>query len=99
MKAIPLELPGAKDVIEFNRMICEEGKNPHQVLNFDRIEGAIHSSFYGSPPFAHGGVAKLAGALCYFITKGHICRLKQLSKNPKTQNEWVADTSASTIIG
>lgn len=54
-------------------MICEEQSNPHTVLRENGIESAIHSAFYpGSPPFAHGGIAKLAGTLCYYLTKAHV---------------------------
>jgi death-on-curing protein len=33
---------------------------------------ALHSAFYpGSHPFAHGGLAKVAGALCFYLIKNH----------------------------
>jgi adenine deaminase len=53
-------------------MICEEQSNPHAVIREGGIDSAIHSAFYpGLPPFQHGGIAKLAGALCYYLTKAH----------------------------
>lgn len=72
MKKIDLLQPKFEDVVTLNKMICDEGNNPHHILNKDRIESAIHSAFYpGSSLFAYGGVAKIAGALCYFLTMGH----------------------------
>lgn len=69
---ISIRLPSASAIIKLNQIVCEEGENPHHVLNPDRIESSIHSAFYpGSAPFAYGGIAKIAGALCYFLTKGH----------------------------
>lgn len=58
--------------IEANRIVCQEGGNPHQCLNTGKIESAIASAFYpGSYPFAHGGFAKVAGALCFYLVKAH----------------------------
>lgn len=72
MIRIPLGPPQASAIIRINKLICDEDGNPHQVLSIDRIESALHSAFYpGSPPFAYGGIAKLAGALCFYLTKGH----------------------------
>jgi death-on-curing protein len=65
-------LPKASTIIRINHLICTEGSNPHLVLDLNRIESAIHSAFYpGFPPFAYGGIARLAGALCFYLTKGH----------------------------
>jgi death-on-curing protein len=64
--------PTLDAVIEVNRLVCGEGGNPHQCLNAGKIESAIASAFYpGSYPFAHGGLAKVAGALCFYIVKTH----------------------------
>jgi death-on-curing protein len=64
--------PTLEAVIEANKIVCEAGGNPHQCLNTGKIESAIASAFYpGSYPFAHGGFAKVAGALCFYIVKGH----------------------------
>jgi hypothetical protein len=53
--------PTLEAVIEANRLVCQEGGNPHQCLNTGKIESAIASAFYpGSYPFAHGGFAKVA---------------------------------------
>ena len=69
---IPVYYINAEDIISFNQMICEEGKNPHAVLNHDRIESSIHSALYpGSPPFAAGGIAGISASLCFYLIKGH----------------------------
>lgn len=72
MIRLSIAIPTASVVVAFNKLVCEEGGNPHHVLDAGRIESAIHSAFYpGTPPFAYGGIAKLAGALCFYLTKGH----------------------------
>jgi death-on-curing protein len=64
--------PTLEAVIEANKIVCEAGGNPHQCLSTDKIESAIASAFYpGSYPFAHGGFAKVAGALCFYLVKAH----------------------------
>ena len=64
--------PTLEAVIEANKIVCEAGGNPHQCLNTGKIESAIASAFYpGSYPFAHGGFAKVAGALCFYLVKAH----------------------------
>lgn len=43
-----------------------------ECLNTGKIESAIASAFYpGTYPFAHGGFAKVAGALCFYLVKAH----------------------------
>jgi len=65
-------VPTAAQVIEVNRKICEEQGNPHTVLNQGKIESALHTAFYpGSYPFAAGGIAKIAGAICFYLTQTH----------------------------
>lgn len=64
--------PTLEAVIDINRLVCHEDENPHQCLSSGKIESAIASAFYpGSYPFAHGGLAKVAGALCFYIVKAH----------------------------
>ena len=59
-------------IIEFNRMVCAEGGNQHQCYGIGKVESALHSAFYpGSYPYRNGGVARLAGAVAYFITMSH----------------------------
>ncbi len=65
-------LPTVEAVIGTNKIICEDGGNLHQCLDSGKIESAISSAFYpGIYPFAHGGLAKVAGALCFYIVKAH----------------------------
>ena len=64
--------PTLEAVIETNKIVCESGGNPHQCLNKGKIESVISSAFYpGSYPFAHGGLAKVAGAMCFYLVKAH----------------------------
>ena len=65
-------IPSADAVVATNRKVCEEGGNPFAVLDAGKIESAIHTSFYPcSYPFAFGGVARLGGALCYYLIMAH----------------------------
>lgn len=62
--------PTLESIIEINQFICSEGGNPHQCLDSGKIESAISSAFHpGSYPFSHGGLAKVAGALCFYLVK------------------------------
>jgi death on curing protein len=64
--------PTLEAIIEVNQLVCSEGGNPHQCLNTGKVESAISSAFYpGSYPFSHGGLAKVAGALCFYLVKAH----------------------------
>lgn len=65
-------VPTATQIVDLNKMICVDGNNIHHCRDFGSIESALHSAFYpGSYPFAHGGIAKVAGALCFYITQNH----------------------------
>ena len=65
-------LPTAEAVVETNKYICEQGGNPHHCIGIGKVESAISTAFYpGSYPFAHGGIAKVAGALCFYLVKSH----------------------------
>ena len=67
-----LQIPTAHHIVFTNKFICSEGGNPHHRFDTGRIESAIHTAFYpGSYPFAAGGVAQIAGALCYYLIKNH----------------------------
>lgn len=64
--------PIAEDVLELNAYICVEDSNPFHCYGIGKVESAIHSAFYpGSAPFVHGGIAKIAGALCFYLLKSH----------------------------
>ena len=64
--------PTLESINEINRLVCAEGGNPHQCLDTGKVESAIATAFYtGSYPFAHGGLARVAGALCFYLVKAH----------------------------
>lgn len=64
--------PNADDVLNLNEYICEQDSNPFHCYGIGKVESAIHSAFYpGSAPFVHGGIAKIAGALCFYLLKSH----------------------------
>lgn len=55
-----------------NAFICARDRNPHHCYGVGKLESAIHSAFYpGSHPFAAGGLAHVAGALCFYLVKNH----------------------------
>ncbi|MCB0367783.1 MAG: type II toxin-antitoxin system death-on-curing family toxin [Bdellovibrionales bacterium] len=65
-------LPTAEVVCEVNKFVCEQGGNPHHCYDIGKVESAISTAFYpGTYPFAHGGLAKVAGALCFYLVKSH----------------------------
>ncbi len=65
-------IPTSKTVVEINKFLCQEGGNPHHCYDIGKVESAIHTAFYpGSYPFAAGGSAQIAGALCFYLVKGH----------------------------
>jgi len=44
----------------------------HQCYELGKVESAISTAFYpGTYPFALGGIAKVAGALCFYLVKAH----------------------------
>lgn len=65
-------VPTSEAIVEMNKYICEQGGNPHHCDGIGKVESAIYSAFYpGSYPFAHGGIARVAGALCFYLVKSH----------------------------
>ena len=65
-------VPTAAQIVGANRYICAQDGNPHHCYGIGKIESAIHSAFYpGSYPFAAGGIACVAGALCFYLVKSH----------------------------
>ncbi|MCB0350097.1 MAG: type II toxin-antitoxin system death-on-curing family toxin [Bdellovibrionales bacterium] len=65
-------LPTADAVLAVNKYVCEQGGNPHHCYDVGKVESAISTAFYpGTYPFAHGGIAKVAGALCFYLVKSH----------------------------
>ena len=67
-----VQLLTAAQVVKFNEMICIEAGNDSLCYGIGKVESALHSAFYpGAVPFAHGGIAKIAGALAYYLVKAH----------------------------
>ena len=65
-------VPTSEQVILVNRMICQKSGNPHACPEPGKIESALHTAFYpGTYPFAAGGIAKTAGALCFYLVQSH----------------------------
>jgi death-on-curing family protein len=68
-----IELIETDHIILINKQVCKRDDNPHICMDSGKIESALHSAFYpGSHPFQHGGIAKVAGAICFYITKAHV---------------------------
>jgi death-on-curing protein len=64
--------PTAETIVAVNRYICEQGGNPHHCYDIGKIESAVTTAFYpGSYPFTHGGIAGIAGALCFYLAQSH----------------------------
>ena len=65
-------IPNAQQIVLLNQLVCSESGNPHLCNDVGKIESAVHSAFYpGTYPFAAGGLAQIAGALCFYIVKSH----------------------------
>lgn len=65
-------IPTAEAVLIVNKYICEQGGNPYHCNSVGKVESAISTAFYpGDYPFAHGGLARVAGALCFYLVKSH----------------------------
>ena len=62
----------AESVVEINPLICVDGGYRQQHYSIGKVESALHSAFcLGDYPFQHGGVACLAGAICFYLTQAH----------------------------
>jgi death-on-curing protein len=67
-----IKVPTVENVIQTNKYVCNEKEQASQLLDRGKIESALSTAFYpGSEPFENGGVARLAGALCFYLTKAH----------------------------
>jgi death on curing protein len=65
-------IPSVSLVLETHRQICVRNRSPLVCLDVNKIESALSSAFYpGSYPFIHGGIPKVAGALCFYLIKAH----------------------------
>src|SRR3989338_7678264 len=59
-------------VLSINKEISAVNNAEYRCYDEGKIESALHSAFYpGQPPFQHGGLAKVAGALAFYILKAH----------------------------
>lgn len=67
-----VSLINAYQVQDINKRICATSSSEFRCYDLGKIESALHSAFYpGSYPFHHGGVARVAGALAFYILKAH----------------------------
>lgn len=67
-----IKVPTVENIIQTNKYVCNEKGQASQLLDRGKIESALSTAFYpGSEPFENGGVARLAGALCFYLTKAH----------------------------
>lgn len=67
-----IKVPTVENIIQTNKFVCNEKGQTSKLLDLGKIESALSTAFYpGSEPFENGGVARLAGALCFYLTKAH----------------------------
>jgi death on curing protein len=67
-----ISIPDAQQIVFANKYICDQDGNPHHCYGIGKVESAIHSAFYpGTYPFAAGGLARVAAALCFYLVKSH----------------------------
>ena len=62
----------SSQVLAINKRICLESNIQFHCYDPGKIDSALHSAFYpGGYPFQHGGIARVAGALAYYVLKAH----------------------------
>jgi death on curing protein len=67
-----IHLLNAEQVLEINQAVCVKEKQTSHCRNQHALESAIGAAYYpGVYPFQYGGLASVAGALCYFLAKAH----------------------------
>lgn len=72
MRSNKIYLLTVSQIVDMNKDILAREKQRHVCLSQEKIDSALAIAFYpGDYPFRVGGVAKVAGALCYFLTKAH----------------------------
>ena len=65
-------IPSVESIIRTNKFCSDMNGQQSVLLNRGKIESALHTAFYpGSEPFQNGGIARIAGALCFYLTKAH----------------------------
>lgn len=67
-----IKLLSLEHVLEINQEICANVKQRSVCMDKRKVESALGSAFYpGDYPFQYGGIARVSGALCFFLTKAH----------------------------
>jgi death-on-curing family protein len=67
-----VELIELEDILEINKEVCAVVRQKSVCMDRDKIESALGAAFYpGNYPFYHGGIPRVAGALCFFLIKAH----------------------------
>ena len=67
-----LIVPTADLIVKLNQLVCIKEGHSHHCFDKGKIESALHSAFYpGTYPFQAGGIAKIAGALCFYLINTH----------------------------
>ena len=64
-------VPSLENIITNNKEICLEGGNPFGVLDKGKIESAIYTAFYPHPDLGDFVIARIAGALCFYLVMAH----------------------------
>jgi len=69
---VKIKIPSVDQIVQVNKYVCVQNSQAHQLLDLGKIESALNTAFYpGSEPFLNGGIARIAGALCFYLTKAH----------------------------
>lgn len=67
-----IKLLSPDDILQINREVCITVKQKSVCLDQRKVESSLDAAFYpGDYPFAYGGIACVAGALCFFLIKAH----------------------------
>ncbi|CAN5365248.1 type II toxin-antitoxin system death-on-curing family toxin [soil metagenome] len=67
-----ITLINAEQIININTIICAKEKQTSICLDHRKVESAVAAAYYpGFYPFQYGGIASVAGALCFFLIKAH----------------------------
>lgn len=67
-----IQLLDAEHVLMINQAVCAREKQTSRCRSRHALESALGAAYYpGVYPFQYGGLASVAGALCYFLTQAH----------------------------
>lgn len=62
----------AEQILMINQQVCARENQKSLCAVPHKLESAIAAAYYpGIYPFQYGGLASVAGALCYFLTQAH----------------------------